>query len=52
MVVAITRWMPNCFNGASAIVSTMVEQLGLVTIWPFQPRLRCCIGMMLEMVRH
>jgi hypothetical protein len=25
---------------SSAIVSTIVEQLGFVTIWPFQPR--CC----------
>ena len=26
------------------MVSTMVEQFGLVTIWPFQPRARCWPG--------
>src|ERR1039458_5846337 len=41
----MTRVMPNGFSGPSAMVSTTVEQLGLVTIWPFQPRLRCWPGM-------
>ncbi len=47
-VVVMTRVMPNGFSGPSAMVSTMVEQLGLVTIWPFQPRLRCWLGMILR----
>ena len=36
------RSIPNCASGASAMVSTMVEQFGLVTIMPFQPRFCCC----------
>ena len=35
----------------SAMVSTTVEQLGLVTIWPFQPRARCWHGNQLQMIR-
>ncbi len=31
-------------QGASPMVSTMVEQFGLVTICPFQPRARCWPG--------
>ena len=44
MVVTSTRVMPNGFMGPSAMVSATVEQFGLVTISPFQPRLRCCSG--------
>ena len=44
MVVTMTLVMPNCFSGPSAIARPMVEQFGLVTIWPFQPRARCWPG--------
>ena len=44
MVVAITRVMPNGFSGARPMVSTTVEQFGLVTICPFHPRARCWPG--------
>src|SRR2546429_380682 len=40
-VVAITLAMPNGFSAARPMVRTMVEQLGLVTICPFQPRSFC-----------
>src|SRR5258708_5694311 len=43
-VVAITLVMPNCLSGARPMVRTIVEQLGLVAIWPFQPRRRCWPG--------
>jgi hypothetical protein len=33
---------PNCRSGARAIAITMVAQLGLVTIRPFQPRAAPC----------
>src|ERR1700682_6180706 len=44
-VVTMTRWMPNTRSGASAMARTMVEQFGLVEIFSFHPRLRCCSGM-------
>ena len=50
-VVAMTRVMPNCFSGASAMVSTMVEQFGLVTICPFQPRVLLLAGNQLQVIR-
>ena len=37
-VVIVTLFRPNGRRGASAIDSTTVEQLGLVTMRPFQPR--------------
>ena len=36
--------MPNGFSGPSPMVSTTVEQFGLVTICPFQPRRACWRG--------
>ena len=45
IVVAMTLVMPKGLSGASAMVSTTVEQFGLVTICPFHPRALCWIGM-------
>ena len=50
-MVAITRVMPNCFSGARPMVSTTVEQFGLVTIWPFQPRCALLLRDQLQVVR-
>ena len=44
MVVTTTRVIPNGFSGPSAMANTTVEQFGLVTIWPLQPRFARCSG--------
>ena len=43
-VVTMADRSPNWRNGASAIVSTTVEQLGLVTIPPRHPWARAWAG--------
>src|SRR5660398_256182 len=43
IVATLTSLSPNCMSGLSVITSTIVEQFGLVTIKPPQPRCSFCI---------